>query len=165
VEDPNSYPSLHVDANLESESDLLYGEASIRTIYGRWLPTDALAANTASKILVRYVDIPNEVVFRMDAKDRDYWVGDTVKISHHLDVDKLGDRRIRQWTIVSAEEVVPGETVEYTAEDTTLYGRIHYVMASGAADYPGAASAPFKNFYIGDANGLLSDGSSCGRIS
>jgi hypothetical protein len=165
VQDSNSYPNLHVDANLESESNLLYGEASIRTIYGRWLPTDALAANTASKILVRYVDIPNEVVFRMDAKDRSYWVGDTVKISHHLDVDKHGDRRIRQWTIVSAEEVVPGETVEYTAEDTTLYGRIHYIMASGAADYPGAALAPFKNFYIGDANGLLSDGSPCGRIS
>jgi hypothetical protein len=101
----------------------------------------------------------------MDAKDRGYWVGDSVYISHHLDVDEFGDRRVRQWTITSAEEKVPGEVVEYVAEDTTLYGKIHYIMANGTADYPGAASAPFKNLYIGDADGLLSDGTACGRIA
>jgi hypothetical protein len=102
---------------------------------------------------------------KLDAKDRTYWVGDTLRISHFLDVDSFGVRQIRNWTIVSAEETVPGQIVDYVLEDTTLYGRIHYIMASGAADYPGAASAPFKNCYIGDANGLLSDGTPCGRIT
>jgi hypothetical protein len=164
-DDPLAYASQFVVANLEAETDDLYGEKSIRKIFGRWLPTSALAENTASKLITRYVDIPSKLKFRMDAKDRAYWVGDTVKISHYLDVDDYGARRVRQWTITSAEEKVPGEVVEYTAEDTTLYGRIHYVMASGAADYPGYDSAPFKNCYIGDSSGLLSDGERAGKIS
>lgn len=162
---PSAYNSQFVIANLESETDELYGEASIRKIYARWLDSDALAQNTASKIITRYVDVPSECKFRLDAKDRGYWVGDTIKISHSRDRDEFGDRRIRQWAIVSAEEVVPGEVVEYVAEDTTLYGRIYYIMDGAAADYPGYDAAPFKNCYIGDASGLLSDGESAGRIS
>ncbi len=165
VNDTKAYAGQQVSANLESETDELYGEPSIRRIFARWLPSDALAQNTAGKILTRYVDVPSECTFRLDAKDRGYWVGDTVTISHPMDVNAFGERRLRNWTIVSAEEIIPGETVEYVAEDTTLYGRIHYVMASGSADYPGAALAPFKSCYIGNAAGLLSDGSTCGRIS
>ena len=101
----------------------------------------------------------------MDAKDRGYWIGDTVKISHYLDRDQYGARRVRNWTIISAEEIVPGEIVQYHVEDTTLYGRIHFIMANGSADYPGVDAAPFKNAYIGNAAGLLSDGTTCGRIS
>jgi hypothetical protein len=165
VDQTAAYESQFVVASLESETDELYGEKAIRKIFGRWLPTDALAQNTASKIITRYVDVPFQARFRLDAKDRDYWIGDTIKISHHKDVDQYGNRLLRQWTIISAEEIVPGEIVEYVAEDTTLYGRIHYVMATGAADYPGYDNAPFKNCYIGDANGLLSDGEEAGRIS
>lgn len=159
------FKSQYVAADLDSETDELYGSASIRKIWSRWIDSDALAANSASKIVLRYVDVPSLITFEMDAKDRSYWVGDTVKINHYLDVDQYGDRRVRQWTIVSAEETAPGEVIRYEAEDTTLYGVINYIMASGAADYPGADSAPFKNCYIGDASGLLSDGSPCGRIS
>lgn len=163
--DVKSYATVAIVANLESETDELYGEASIRKVWGNWLPTGALASTTASKIITRYVDTPSECKFRMDAKDRGYWVGDTIRISHYLDVDAFGARRIRNWTIISAEEVVPGEVVEYTAADTTLYGRIHYVMASGAADYPGDGTEPYKNCYIGNAAGLLSDLTTCGRIT
>lgn len=165
ITEPKSYRSLSVFADLESETDALYGEASIRKIFSPWIAAGALSDTTASKLLVRFVDVPTECQFRLDAKDRDYWVGDTVTISHHLDVDSFGVRRLRNWTIVSAEEVVPGEVVEYVAEDTTLYGRIHYIMANSAVDYPGYDSAPFKNCYIGNASGLLSDGQECGRIS
>ena len=165
VEDPTNYFSQFIVADLESETDELYGEPSIRRIFARWINADALAQTTASAIITRYVDVPSECRFRMDAKDRDHWVGDTLEISHYLDVDEFGQRRQRLWTIVSAEEVVPGEVVEYVAEDTTLYGKIAFIMADGSADYPGAASAPFKNCYIGNADGLLSDGTASGRIT
>jgi hypothetical protein len=164
-DEADSYANAYVIADLESETAELYGEPSIRKIFAQFLSGGQLAANTASKIITRYVDVPAEVKFRMDAKDRDYWIGDTFYLSHYLDVDQYGDRRLRQWTIVSAEEVVPGEVVEYVCEDTTLYGKVHYIMANGAADYPGYDNAPFKNCYIGDSGGLLSDGQSAGRIS
>lgn len=163
--EPNSYASVVINANVQSETPELYGEPSIRKIFGNWLPNGALAETTASKIINRYVDVPSECKFRMDAKDRTYWVGDTVTISHYLDVDVHGERRLRNWTIISAEEVVPGETIEYVAEDTTLYGRFSYVMAGGSADYPGADAAPFRSAYIGNAAGFLSDGETCARIN
>lgn len=165
VTDPTSYGYRFISANLSSEGDEEYGEASIRKIFARWIPSQALAANTASKIATRFNEVPSECMFRMDAKDRDYWVGDTVVISHHMDVDDFGARRLRNWTIISAEEVVPGEVVEYRAVDTTLYGRVSYIMAAGSGNYPGAGALPAKYGYIGDASGLLSDGSDCARIS
>jgi len=168
AENPDSadaYAKQYVIADLESETDELYGEPSIRKVYARWLRLDALAQNTASKIIIRFVDIPTEVKFRVDAKDRDYWVGDTVEILHHFDVDQYGQRRRRRWTIVSAEEIAPGEVIEYVAEDSTLYGEIYYVLPSGAANYPGYDVAPEKNCYIGNAAGQVSDGETAGRIS
>lgn len=162
--DADSYRQQSVFANLESETDDLYGEASIRRVYARWIQSGALADTTASKIITRYVDVPSECKFRMDAKDRTYWVGDTITISHHLDVDAFGVRRLRNWTIVSAEEVQPGEVVEYTAEDTTLYGRIYYIQASGAGNYSAGVSDPFDGF-IGNSDGLLSDGTNSARIA
>jgi len=165
LDDPTAYKNLSLFADLTSEEEELYGEPSIKKIFANWLVTAALADSTASKIITRYVDTPSQVTFQLDAKDRSIWVGDTLRISHWLDVDEYGARRIRNWTIISAEEIVPGETIEYTAEDTTLYGRIAFVMATGAANYPGAATAPFMSCYVGDAAGLLSDGSPCGRIT
>lgn len=162
--DLSAYAEVFIDANLESESDVMYGEPAIRKINARWLSSSALANTTASKIITRFVDVPSICRFRMDAKDRAHWVGDLVQISHHLDVDEFGARRQRIWQIISAEETVPGEIVEYEAEDATLYGRINYVMANGSADYPGP-SAPFKNAYIGNAAGLLSDGTTSARIN
>lgn len=158
-----NFTSAVIVADLVAEG--LYDEPSIRKIYGTFLSSEALAGTTASKIITRYVDVPSQVQFRMDAKDRQYWVGDTVRISHPNDVDEFGNRQIRQWAIISAEEVEYGETVEYVAEDTTLYGRIYYIMASGAANYPGYANAPFKNGYIGNSAGVVSDGQTAARIS
>ena len=162
--DADSYRQQSVFANLESETDALYGESSIRRIYARWIQSGVLADNTASKILTRFVDVPSECKFRMDAKDRAYWVGDTITISHHLDVDAFGVRRLRNWTIVSAEEVVPGEVVEYVAEDTTLYGQVYYIQASGAGDYSAGVSDVFDGF-IGNSAGVLSDGTNSARIA
>lgn len=164
-DDPDAFASQFINANLESETDELYGEPSIRKIFANWISPLVLAQNTADKIITRYVDVPAQAMFRMDAKDRSLWVGDTVRISHYLDRDQYGARRIRNWTITSAEEVAPSEVVQYHAEDTTLYGRIHFVMANGTADYPGPELAPFKNCYIGNADGLLSDLNTCGTIS
>lgn len=164
-DDIKNYATTLIVANLESETDELYGEPSIRRIFCNWLTSGAFVQTIGSILITRYVDVPSQLTFRVDAKDRAIWVGDTVEISHYLDVDQYGDRRIRRWTVISAQEIVPGEVVEYVAEDTTLYGEINYIMAAGSADYPGAASKPFGAFYIGDADGLLSDGTACGRIS
>lgn len=158
-----NFRQVQIQADLASETEEQFGEKSIRKIYSRWIDASGQALSTASKIIVRYRDVPRQAKFRMDAKDRGYWVGDQVQISHYLDVDQYGDRNISIWTIISAEEVVPGEVVEYLAQDTTLYGTIAVIQAAGAADYT-AGDSKFLA-WIGDANGLLSDLTECTRIT
>lgn len=168
VESPTSikaYANTYVLANLEVEADELYGESATKTVYARWLTKDLFARSMAKRTLSRYLDTPEQVTFRMDAKDRGYWTGDFVRISHYLDRDEFGVRRVRDWLIISADEVVPGEVVEYVAQDVTIYGYLNYIMPNGSADYPGAASAPAKNAYFGNANGKLSDGSNAARFA
>lgn len=148
-------------ADLASESDDQYGEASVRVIYSRWLRSDGLAFNTGFRLVNNYADTPRRAMFRLDAKDRDYDVADVVYISHPSLVTAHGERDVDQWTIVSREEIVPGEVVEFVAEDTRNYGRVFEYMADAAGDYPGAASVGFTDAYYGDADGLLSDGNRC----
>lgn len=160
---PENFESTKAVANLPSETDEQFGTPSIKNIFSRWLGSGALALNTTSKIISRYADVPRECTFRLDAKDRELWVGDNVRISHFLDVDDDGLNNIATWTITSAEEVVSGEVVEYVAEDTTLYGVVSRIQANGSPDYiPGDDKFLF---WIGDNDGLLSDGTNCGRLS
>jgi hypothetical protein len=161
--EPTNYQEQYVIANLESETEELYGTPSIRTIFGSWITQSIAATNTATRISRRYNELPTQATFRVDIKDGDYQVGDTFQISHHLDVDEFGQRRLRIWMVSSREEVVPNEIVEYVCEDTTLYGRIYYIMADGSGDYD-PDTVTFKSGYIGDANGVLSDGSSAARM-
>ena len=163
LDETASYRQVLVQADLPSETEEQYGEPSIRQIFSRWINSAALALGTASRIVVRYSTIPRQCTFRMDAKDREFWVGDAVRISHFLEVNSFGERLVRTWTILSAEEVVPGETVEYVAEDTTLYGRLSLILPNNEPDY-NPDTSPFTGAFIGDNQGLLSDGTLSARI-
>ena len=90
-------------------------------------------------------------------------LGDVVRIQHYKDVDAFGDPQIQYWQIISAEEVVAGEIVQYEARNTVISTQFSYIMATGSADYPTAV--PARNCYIGNAAGLLSDGEPAGRIA
>jgi hypothetical protein len=165
LDDETNWRYLYISADLESEGANLYGQKSIRKIYARWLPTNAMALNTATKTVSRYSGVPRQCTFRLDAKDRaNYGVGDIVRISHFRDVNANGANNIGNWTITSMHEVVPGELTEYTAEDTTIYGRVCTIQGAGAGDYD-PVTATFNAAYIGDANGRLSDGTNCARIT
>lgn len=161
--DVNNYDNQFIAADLESETDELYGSASIRKIFGTWTTQSIIAESTASKLINKYVDTPIEGKFRVDIKDGDYQIGDTFYLSHYLDVDEFGERNLRPWTVMSREEVVPNEIVEYVVEETALYGRIYFILASGAGDYD-PNNVAFKSAYIGNASGVLSDGTTAARI-
>ncbi len=165
--EPENFTEQYVLADLESEGVDLYGAPSIRNIYSRWLTSEPLVRYTANRILGDFTDAPRSLKFSLDAKDRSLWLGGKFYMSHYLDVDEFGAKALKLWVIVSADETVPGERVVYEAMELPVRASstINYVMASGASDYPGAGALPAKHCYIGDANGLLSDGTPCGTIS
>lgn len=128
-----------------------------REIYSLWLTTEALANQTASRMSIRYADVPQFATFYVDAKDRSIWLGDVVTISHPMIVNEFGARSVRNWLIVEAEEVVPGHTVKYVAADITLDGNIYYITENTVTEY---TEELFEagNAFITDANGLNPDG-------
>lgn len=160
-----NYRFAQVQADLDAESANEYGESQIKTIKSRWITSTAQALSTTSKIVTRYRDNPRECVFTVDAKDRDYWIGSIIRISHFLDIDEFGNRNIARWFVVEAEEVDPGHRVKLRCQDVTLYGKVALIQAAGASDYVGDGSDPFAGAFIGDASGLLSDGSNSARVS
>jgi hypothetical protein len=159
------FQSQYVTADLETETAELYGTASIRKIFSRWLDDEATVFYTGNRILDGFKYTPQWLHFMLDAKDRTFWLSDDFFLSHYLDLDEYGARRNRKWTIISAEEVIPGETVRYVAIETSPYGQLHFVMDAAAEDFTGYDSAPIKNAYIGDADGLLTGGATAGVIS
>ena len=159
------FKSQYVTADLETETEELYGTASIRKIFSRWIDDESTVLYTGNRILDGFKIVPQWLHFTLDAKDRDLWLADDFFLSHHLDIDEFGERRNRKWTVVSAEEIVPGEIVRYSAIETNAYGKLHFVMDAAAADFTDYASAPTKNAYIGDASGLLTGGVTAGVIA
>lgn len=162
VTEEANYRSAYIRADLQSEA--AYGQASIRKIFSRWIASGPLAQATASRIGARYVDTPRQAKFRMDAKDRDYGIGDVIEIEHFLEVDQFGERTRKRWTAVSWEEVEPGETVELLCEDTTLYGRIYFVQPNTEGDYEASDAGSYYG-WVTDSDGLYSNGDAGTRIS
>lgn len=160
-----NYSNGYIIADIASELDEQYGEKSIKDIKSIWLLSAAQAAATATRISRRYRDVSRQITFDLDDKDSELGIGDGIQIKHKSDVDDFGGYKLSNWTIVSYDPIMPGERTRYIAEDTTSYGVVYYIMPDGSSPYPGPDDKPFRNLYIGDADGLLSDGSECGRIS
>lgn len=135
-----------------------------REVLSRWLTTQAQANQTSSRIAVRYEDVPQEVTFMVDAKDRQYWVGDFVGISHDAIATAAGARDSgRRWLIIEAEEVEAGHKQRLTCADVTLDGQIYSITENGIGTYTADLFGQ-GNAFITDSNGLNTDGSTGATI-
>lgn len=145
--------------------DVGYGGApQTRQIFARFLGSLSQANQTASRLATRYVDVPTEIEFTVDAKDRDQWTGDIVRISHPLICDPNGDRIIRRWLLIDAKEIENGDKVHYVALDVTLDGQIVVITENGIGPYTAALFAE-GNAFITDNDGLNPDGTVGAKIT
>lgn len=162
---PRNYDNQIIVANSETTSVDQYGKLpQLREIFSRWLTTNAQASQTASRLALRYADVPRYVGLMVDAKDRRHWVGDFLSISHDQLVDENGARdETRRWLVVEAEEVEAGHMQRLTLTDITLDGRIFLIAENGTGTYN---SADFANgtAFIADNSGLNADGSAGATI-
>jgi hypothetical protein len=137
--DKSNYRFTYVKANVDVEGPNKYGRRSIREIYSRWIQDEAVAKSSAGRQSNLRKEVPTEVVFAMDAKDRDLWVGDVCQLDHADIVDANGMRdTTRRWLIIEAEEYMTGESVRYKAEDITPAGFLFFIQPAGAANYSGS---------------------------
>jgi hypothetical protein len=140
------------------------GQVQSRDIFSRFLTTEAVVNQTVVRLANRYEDVPVFVKFEADAKDRAVWTGDTLLVSHPAIVDDLGERVVRRWLVIEAEEIVPGHRVRYMCADITLDGLIYLITENTLTTYT-AEDFALGNAFITDNNGLNPDSTNGARIS
>jgi hypothetical protein len=158
-----NYDSLRIRADLDAESPDKYGEAKIRKIFARWIQTDAQAIILGTRFLEFAIDNPKTLKLRVDAKDRSYWTGDVLTVQHRNIVDPFGVPQLERYQILSAEEVQPGEVVEYQLQSFAIrVARVGFYTETDALNYGDYTQAEIEaerlSFYSDD-EGLMPDGS------
>lgn len=157
-----NYQRVEVNADLQAESDDFYGESVIRKVFARWIVGENQAYNTATRLLNSNKDNPKYLKFRLDAKDRSIWTADVVDIENRNMVDFNGNQIIERYIVLSAQEVVSGEVIEYMAQLFSVRGiRFGFYMADDAPLYIDATPeeiAGLSAWYAND-DGFMPDGS------
>lgn len=129
----------------------------IREVFSRWLVSNAQANQTGSRYVTRYQDIPIYVTHDLDAKDRAIWTGKFVSLSTDEILTETGERDVRRFLVVYAEETKPGHQQRVILADITLDGRIFTVTTDLVTTYTAELFAA-GNAFITDNEGLNPDG-------
>jgi len=135
----------------------------IREVFSRWIITNAQSQQTAQRYVNRYVDIPIYASHLIDAKDGALWVGDFVTLSTDQILNAQGERSVRRFVIIEAEEPEPSHLQRVVLADVTLDGRVYVITENGVGTY---TSALFESglAFITDNDGLNPDGSTGATI-
>ena len=162
VEEESNYKQVEVFADLEAESADAYGESRIRKVYARWIVGDNQAYSLAVRLLNASKDNPKYLKFRVDAKDRSIWTADVIDIQNRSMVDFNGNPVIERFQVLSAQEVVSGEVIEYMTQYFSVRGiRFGFYMADDAPLYIDATPEQIagKSSWYADDLGFMPDGS------
>lgn len=163
TDNETNYDQLRVRADLEAEQPDLYGESRIRKVFARWIQSDAQAINLSVRLLALSVDNPKKLRIRVDAKDRSYWTADVLGVQHRSLVDQFGDPTTERYQILSAEEIEPGEVVEYHLQSFAIrVARVGFYTEDDALNYNAYTLEEIEEqrltFYA-DEDALMPDGS------
>ena len=154
-----SYKSVYVFADLESELATKHGEKKIKVIKSRWYQAQGPVAQNASRRVLWLRETPKRAMFKLDAKDGALWTGDPIDLISASVQDVTGATKPLEMFIIEATENRDG-TFDYIAMDNPFSGRFGVVMADGTGDFAGAN----KGGWIALDSGLFSDGSEAFKI-
>lgn len=123
-----------------------YGQDRLVPVYCRWFGNgnDLVAQVIAERLAARFKDVPREVTFQIDAKDRELAKpGGLAVITTRALQDDTGLSLPTQVQITSVEEHAPGHALTVKAVTFAFEGRFVYFLDSGlaASDYDSAAQA------------------------
>jgi hypothetical protein len=162
VDDEANYKQVSVYADLEVESDDAYGESRIRKVFARWIIGDNQAYNLSVRLLNASKDNPKYLKFRVDAKDRAIWTADVIDVENRSMVDFNGNQTIERYQVLSAQEVVSGEIIEYMTQLFSVRGiRFAFYMGNDAPQYIDATPEQIagKSAWYANDLGFMPDGS------
>lgn len=153
-DDVGNYRKVQVQVDTDAESEEQYNENRIRSIYSRWIQTNAQALQTTVRLLSRLRDAVETLEFRVDAKDRAIATADVLLVTTREVTDDRGVASPQQWQVIAAEEVVSGEVMRYDCQRFEFLGRFMIWADNAAPDYSVATDTQkSENGYWAATNG------------
>jgi len=131
---PESFSSLHVQADTTVESSDLYGEKHVKQVFSRWFTSLGPVNQFASRMITWLKENPRIAEFTLDVKD-DLWTGDPIDIVSNALQNADGSPLTTGFLIQEAED--KGDVLRVRAMNSPFFGRFGVVMADGTADYSG----------------------------
>lgn len=160
-DNPTNYARVRVTVAAEAAENFEGQPAAVRQIFSRWLTDGQLGTvvTTSTRILQRLSNMPRDISFALDAKDRDVWTGDTVELTVRALIDFNGEQLPTMLQVTSAEDSEDGHSVEYVARDVGLAQRGAYIVPN---DYPvyslATSSQRAVGCWIAENDGLMPNG-------
>lgn len=166
--DKKDFASVSAVVDLDSESELSYGEEKTLEVTNRWNASLTEIENVAQRYIDRYKVMPRELTVTLDAKDINLKTGDYVDVNARVLQGPTGEIQPARFLITETNEISIGSQVQYTmVQIEELAGRITRLIADDACPVWSLASADQKATYLfisGD-DGLMGDGSPAPLIS
>jgi hypothetical protein len=157
--DISNYAGIFIRIDTESEETSEYGESRTKNIYANFLPDDSFVTTLATTFVQRYRDNPQFMTINVDAKDGALWTGDIVDINTRNVQNADGSDATGRWQIISAKEIVSGETLEYTLQNFVFVGKFGSWMADDALVYLDTSlDNRAQGMWWSDENGNMSNG-------
>ena len=164
LDEVTNYRNKTVNIDADSESANEYGQIKDRVIFSRWIPTDAIANDLTSRMLIRLVNTPKAVTFEVDAKDGDISTGDIIYFSSREIQTATGETDTQLYIITEEKRIGNGERTKYSASEfnTGLSGvsPVAFLIADNAqVDYLSASALERSTYaFITNSSGLMSNG-------
>lgn len=140
----------------------LYGQASIKTIYTRWMGlsgNDAAASVITERLLARYQVTPKKLSFAVDVKDKDaVALATLITVTSYLLTDATG---ASVPTPMQVNGVTPRDgRIAVECESFTIDGRFGFYTQEPLLDYDTATATEKAEgaFYTDDTIGTFPDG-------
>lgn len=131
LDEPSNYQQTY--ARVDTDSIVKYGSNEIKTINSRWISNTNKGAALQLGALIgrRFSDVPREVSFSLEAKDSNFWVGQSVAVNHRDITDFSGLPVDTVFQLLSSKE---GDLFDYSGIEFTYGGALDEDEGGGDPD-------------------------------
>ena len=171
LDETSNYLRQSIDIDTQSETDDEYGVPSEMVIFSRWIPTDAVANDLTSRMLIRLKDTPKRINFSVDAKDSELATGDIIYFGGREIQTPTGENDIQLYIITEEKRSKVGDSSRYEAVqfNTGLSGvsPVAFLIADNSqVDFLSASQSEKDTYaFISDNDGKMSDNSDGYKIA
>jgi hypothetical protein len=119
LDEITNFSATEVNVNLEAETENEYRDSKTKIINSRWINSGGggAALELAQRYIYRLSKPLRTFRFALDAKDRDFWLSDFLKIRSPFVVDTVGNELPVDAHIIQSQESETGSIFTYTAEE------------------------------------------------